>query len=233
MTHREGPLKEPNEAPHKEPNEKPNEKLNEVSHEEPNEKPYSEAPRLLAIYGSPRKGGNTDILLDHFLEGVSSSNYVIERVYLRDLHFSPCTECDGCVETGKCIMHDDMDDLYAKLLEDERVVFAFPVFFLGPPAIAKAFIDRAQALWVRRFVIGVDIEKRERYRKGFFLSLAGFRGSVRIFSCSISIVRSFYAACGIRYTGELTLNGVDRKGDIERNSELLEMAKEAGRRFVK
>lgn len=191
-----------------------------------------EVPHLLAIYGSPRKGGNTDILLNHFLEGVSGSDYTVDRVYLRDLRFSPCTECDGCATTGVCVIHDDMDALYRKLLECNRVVLAFPVFFLGPPAIAKAFIDRAQALWVRRFVVGNNIEKGEGNRKGFFLSLAGFRGSGRIFSCSISIVRAFYAACGIRYTGELIMNGVDKKGDVKRNPELLGMAIETGRKFI-
>jgi multimeric flavodoxin WrbA len=211
----------------------------ETSHKKASRKAsHREAPHLLAIYGSPRDGGNTDVLLDHFLKGVSDSNYAIERVYLRNLQFSPCTECEGCAKTGECIIHDDMDDLYAKLLEDERVVLAFPVFFLGPPAIAKAFIDRAQALWVRRFVLGAglkdnEIKRGKGDRKGFFLSLAGFRGSGKIFSCSISIVRAFYAACNIRYTGELTMTGVDRKGDIERHPELLEMAVEAGRRFTK
>lgn len=189
-------------------------------------------PHLLALYGSPRKGGNTDVLLDQFLVGASGSKYVIERMYLRDLRFSPCTECDGCAKTGECTVHDDMDLLYGKLLGHERVVLAFPVFFLGPPAITKAFIDRAQALWVRRFILGMGPVKGGVVRRGFFLSLAGFRGSGRIFSCSISMVRSFYAACGIRYAGELTMNGIDHRGDVEKHPDLLERAVEAGRGFV-
>ncbi len=117
---------------------------------------------LLAVYGSPRKGGNTSLLLDYFLEEVTG--YSIERVHLRDLTLSPCAECGRCRETGVCVIQDDMRGYYDKLLTCDRMVIALPVFFLGPPAVAKAFIDRAQSLWIRKYDLGIKAEGVEQRR---------------------------------------------------------------------
>ena len=205
---------------------------------------------LLAVYGSPRKGGNTSILLDYFLEGVaagiracgepSGAGWNIERVYLRDLALSPCTECGRCRETGVCVIQDDMSGYYDKLLSFERIVMAFPVFFLGPPAIAKAFIDRAQSLWIRKYVLGIKPEgpKSRRgqvgtvERKGFLISVGGFKGSGKIFDCNRSIVKAFFLSCGVKYAGELLFPGVDRFGDIESVEGAAGMAREAGTHFA-
>jgi multimeric flavodoxin WrbA len=104
-----------------------------------------------------------------------------------------------------------MQPVYDKLLSCERVLFALPLFFLGPPALAKSFIDRGQALWVKKYVLG-DRQKGP-VRKGFLFSVCGFKGE-GLFACNISIVRAFFSACGIRYTGQLLVSGVDRSGEI-------------------
>ena len=66
--------------------------------------------KALGIYGSPRKKGNTDQLLDSALEGANASGAEILRVYVRDLNISGCLECGGCDETGVCVVKDDMED---------------------------------------------------------------------------------------------------------------------------
>jgi len=170
--------------------------------------------KLLAIYGSPRKKGNSDALLDFFLEKIDASTTAVERLYLRDMRFSYCTECGGCDKTGRCVLQDDMQPVYEKLLSCERIVFALPVFFLGPPALAKVFIDRGQALWVKKYILGEKQEKSGCVRRGFLLSVSAFKGNEKIFACNISIVRAFFAVCGVKYAGEYLLDGVDRFGDI-------------------
>jgi len=172
--------------------------------------------KLLAIYGSPRKKGNSETLLDFFLEKIDASIAAVERLYLRDMQLSYCTECGGCEKTGRCILQDDMQPVYEKLLSFDRVVFALPVFFLGPPALAKAFIDRGQALWVKKYVLGEKPGQQNSVRRGFLLSVSGFKGNEKIFSCNISIVKAFFTACGIKYAGEYLLKGVDHFGDIRR-----------------
>jgi multimeric flavodoxin WrbA len=208
---------------------------------------------LLAVYGSPRKGGNTSLLLDYFLEGVEgagagaaphgasrTAGYRVERVHLRDLALSHCTECGRCRETGVCVIRDDMRGYYDKLLSCERIVMAFPVFFLGPPAVAKAFIDRAQSLWVRKYALGIKPEGIGQQRgpggggerKGFLISVGGFKGSERIFDCNRSIVKAFFMSCGVKYAGELLIPGVDIFGEIKNVKGAADRAREAGKAFA-
>ena len=187
---------------------------------------------LLAVYGSPRRGGNSSVLLDYFLQGTGSTAGNIERVYLRELKFSPCTECGRCEKTGTCVIQDDMIPLYDKLLNYERLVISCPVFFLGPPAIAKAFMDRVQSLWNRKYILGVDPNPRGVEKKGFLLSVGGFKGSEKIFSCNRSIVRAIFTTCGFRYAGELLFSGIDHFGDIERRDDIKRAAFKAGRDFL-
>jgi multimeric flavodoxin WrbA len=188
--------------------------------------------RVLAIHGSPRKGGNTDTLLDCFLQGVSDSSTTAERVSLRELDFTPCTECNGCKKTGQCVIDDMLNPLFDKLLTYKRVVFAYPLFFLGPPAITKAFIDRGQFLWIRKYVLGIDPVKPGVERKAYLLSVGGFKGGEKVFRCNRSILKSFLPVCGLTYAGELFQGGIEDGGDIKNKGELCNRAREAGSVFT-
>ncbi len=188
--------------------------------------------RVLAIHGSPRKGGNTDALLDCFLKGAYDSCETIERVSLRELDYSPCTECNGCKETGQCVFNDMLGSLFEKLLTYERVVFSYPLFFLGPPAITKAFIDRGQFLWVRKYVLGIDPVKPGVERKAYLLSVGGFRGGEKVFRCNRSILKSFLPVCGLTYAGELLRGGIEERKDVRLNEDLCNHAREAGSSFT-
>jgi len=138
--------------------------------------------KLLAVYGSPRNG-NTDILLDWFLKGAEDSEYQVENLYLRDIVFSPCRECGGCEKTGQCVIQDDLSSVFLNLSKYRKMVMAFWVFFLGPPALVKGFIDRAQVLWVRKNIQGKDVYK-DRNRRGFLISTCGYRKKGGVFSCN-------------------------------------------------
>jgi len=84
--------------------------------------------KVLGIYGSPRKGGNSDQLLDKVLEGAQSAGAEVKRIYARDLKISGCQECGGCEKTGKCVVNDEMQTVYP-LLEEADVIFWPPPFF--------------------------------------------------------------------------------------------------------
>ena len=103
--------------------------------------------KVLGVYGSPRKGGNTDQLLDKALEGAQSAGAEISRVYARDLKMCGCMECGGCDETGKCVVKDDMQDVYPLLQAADVIFLATPIFFYGISAQAKSIVDRCQAMW--------------------------------------------------------------------------------------
>lgn len=186
---------------------------------------------LLAVYGSPRAGGNTDSMLDLFQEGVDQNDWTLDRAYLRELTFSHCTECSRCAKTGTCVIMDDMQPFYDRLLTADGVVFSLPVFFLGPPAVAKAFIDRAQALWYRKFVLHQD-PPRSDVRRGFLLSAGGFK-SDRVFSCNKKVVKAFFSSCNLSYGGEILLPGMDDHDDVRKREDLHQALREGGADFTR
>ncbi len=107
--------------------------------------------KLLAIVGSPRKGGNTDLLMDQVVRGAQEADTEVERIFLQDLSIAPCNACDACLKTGVCTLEDDMIPLYDALYESDVWVLGTPIYFRGPSAQLKAFIDRwyafAHAPW--------------------------------------------------------------------------------------
>ena len=101
--------------------------------------------RVLGIAGSPRRQGNTELLLDQVLGAAASKGAVTEKVILGRMKVEPCDACYGCLETGRCLLQDDYQLLYPKLIKAERIVLAAPVFFLGLSAQAKASSIAASA----------------------------------------------------------------------------------------
>jgi len=99
---------------------------------------------VLGVVGSPRKGGNTDILVDEVLRGARDAGADVERIFLNDLEIRPCqAECsDYCRKTGDCKINDDMSQIYDKLFDSDALVLGTPVYWYGPSAQLKAFMDR-------------------------------------------------------------------------------------------
>lgn len=99
---------------------------------------------VLGIVGSPRKEGNTDILVNEVLRGAKDASSKTDRVFLNDLRIKPCqAECsDRCKKTSECIIEDDMSLLYNKLFMNDVIVLGTPVYWYGPSAQLKAFMDR-------------------------------------------------------------------------------------------
>jgi len=100
--------------------------------------------KTLGIVGSPRKEGNTDILVSEVLRGAGDAGATIEKIFLNDLDIKPCqSECsDYCKKTGDCKIRDDMSTLYNKIYESDAIILGTPLYWYGPSAQLKAFIDR-------------------------------------------------------------------------------------------
>ena len=187
--------------------------------------------KILGISGSPRKGGNTDTLLDRSLEGARSAGAFVEKVILNDLNFKPCQECGGCDETGICVVQDDMQPLYKKLIDSDSVIIASPIFFGSLSAQVKMMIDRLQCLWVLKYVLRKAVTAR-RKRKGIFLCVGG-AAKEEFFENAKSIIKIFFATLDIKYAGDLCLGGVDRKQEISERPDALKRAFELGRALLK
>ena len=188
--------------------------------------------KVLGILGSPRRGGNTEMLLEEALKGAETEGAEIERLRLTEYNIIPCKECLACYKDGNCIILDDMAKIYPKLLEADIIILASPIFFYGVTAWAKALIDRCQALWARKYQLkDPSFGKEGKRRKGFFISTGGTKGQ-RVFEGAILTAKYFFDVLNAEYEGELVIREVDAKGDILKHPETLRQAFEAGRRLA-
>lgn len=96
---------------------------------------------VLIIEGSPRIGGNSDILTDQFIKGAEEEGHKTEKVYLRKYNLNYCLGCSAC-EEGPCVHDDGMEELIAKMIEADVIVLATPVYFYSMSGQLKTFIDR-------------------------------------------------------------------------------------------
>jgi multimeric flavodoxin WrbA len=188
--------------------------------------------RVLGLAGSPRKGGNTDILLAKFMEGAASKGAETKTIAVCNLKLSGCWHCDACLEKGICRVKDDMQMVYKEMEEADRIVLTSPVQFMGVSAQLKAVIDRCQALWARKYVLKVPPLGDNRPRKGFFISVSGRRTVPDLFVGELLTIKNLFRMIDVPYAGELLVPGVDAKGDIVKHPEALEQAYQAGQKFV-
>ena len=181
--------------------------------------------KIVAIYGSPRKTGNTSLLLDRFLEGVaaacksSEKDIKIKKIIIRDLNILPCRECYNCSKTGECVIKDDMQQVYNELIEADFLAVASPVFFTTVSGYLKALIDRCQRFWSLKYEHKEKIINKKR--KGIFISTAG-SGSKDIFNCPKKVIRSLFDVLYVDYLYDFVFNNVDSQGDILKNKKAME-----------
>lgn len=184
--------------------------------------------KVLGVYGSPRKGGNSDLLLDRALAGAAAAGAEVRRVFARDLKISGCRECGGCDQTGKCVQKDEMQEVYPLLYEADAIILALPMFFYAAPAQAKALIDRAQAPWSKRRLEKTN-EQRKRYDsgKGYLIAVGATKGE-NLFSGVELMAKYFYDALDMSYEGGAFFRGVEGKAAIKERPEDLQQAYELG-----
>ncbi|GFP19015.1 hypothetical protein HKBW3S03_00519 [Candidatus Hakubella thermalkaliphila] len=189
--------------------------------------------KVLGIAASPRRGGNTDILLDRVLEGAASRGAEVEKVVLRGFNIEPCRECNSCQKTGQCVVEDDMQLLYSKIEEANALILASPIFFMSVSAYAKAFIERCQAMWARKYVLGRPLgkESTRSRRRGMFICVGATKGS-RLFEGAILTMKYFFDAIDMQYHSNLLYRNVEDKGEIKDHPEALEEAFKAGQELV-
>jgi len=188
--------------------------------------------KILAIAGSPRRGGNTDQLLDQVIAGAESAGATVERFALSQLEIAPCIECNRCFKTGRCAVQDDYQLLYDKTLEADGLILAAPIFFMNISAQAKAFVDRFQCLWALKYILNapVPLPAGGQRRRAVFLSTAGWAKTK--FDCALYTVRAFLATIDAKLLDTMCINGVDDKGAIAQHPDLLQQARELGQRLV-
>ena len=187
--------------------------------------------KILGIAGSPRRDGNTDLLLAEVMKGAISQGAEVKTIILNDLKITPCQHCDACLDAGECKIKDDMQMVYRELEQADWIILASPIQFMGLTAQMKAMIDRCQSLWAKKYVLKIPPLSDERKRKGFFISVGG-RRVANLFEAALVTVKTFFRILDIAYAGELLFPAVDEKGAISEHPDALSQAFRAGQKMV-
>ena len=185
---------------------------------------------VVGLQGSPRVKGNTSILLSTFLGEAKRLGARTEYLDAAKRNISPCLECGVCEQKSFCPIDDEMQDVYLLLRQADLIVLASPVFFYGVTAQLKALIDRTQALWSRRYVLGLTDPGR-KWRRGFVLSVGATKGK-NLFEGVNLTAKYFFDAVGASFDGTLAFNQIEGSGDISKHPTALEDAKEKARTLV-
>ena len=173
--------------------------------------PPIETIDTLVIQGSPRADGNCSILAGWTAGEARDIGKKARVVYLDDLSIHPCIGCYQCYNTGTCTFEDDMTDIIGALRSASLLVICTPVYTNTVPGGLKIFIDRCQAYHAERNLFPPAGAAGEK--KGILLAVAGRTGAAN-FTCVKKVVVSFMRNLGIRYAGELLLDGMDGIRDV-------------------
>jgi len=99
--------------------------------------------KILALIGSPRKGGNTDLIVEKTLKGSEVKAHLYDKIYLYNFEISPCIDCRKCKKGDcVCVINDSMQEIYPKMDEADLIIFGTPNYWYGPSAKMKLLIDR-------------------------------------------------------------------------------------------
>jgi len=189
--------------------------------------------KVLGIMGSPRMGGNSDLLLDATLKGAEAEGADCQKVILQKLDIRPCRHCDGCTRTqGRCVVQDEMQTLYEPLRTADCIVIASPTFFMSLTAQTKMMIDRCQPFWVMKYVAKAPVAQSEHPRKGLYLGVGGCDFKT-LFDSARIILRSFFTIAEVPEWEMVTFDSIEHRGEIAEHPTALREAEEAGRRLAR
>ncbi len=183
--------------------------------------------KILVFQGSPRIGGNTDTLVNAFIDGAKKGGAYVEKIDLYRIKLKPCIECGECDKNGECVIQDDMQKIYPKLKEFDVVVLASPVFFYNITSMTQALVERVQPLWVLKYLIKSPEYRNNAEKYGILISLGATKGD-KLFEGIIRVVKYFFDAFDARYVGGLFFRGVEKKGEIKKHPSALEDAYRLG-----
>ncbi len=134
--------------------------------------------KILILSGSPRKGGNSDLLCDEFMKGAMEAGHHVEKIRVQEKKIAYCVACYACVDKGICAIQDDMAEIMQKMIDCDVMVLASPVYFYSIDAQLKAVIDRSVCRWT-------EVKNKEFYyiatcadaeKESVETTLACFRG---------------------------------------------------------
>jgi multimeric flavodoxin WrbA len=189
--------------------------------------------QIVAIYGSPRRAGNTARLLGQAVAGAREAGATVHEIVLRDLKLSPCLEIYGCTQTGECAIRDDFQAVRDVVLGSPGLILASPIFFYTVSAHMKIFMDRFQSQWVKKYWVEKVPRGRKRIRRRGLFIAAGATGGRKLFDGALLTVKYFFDVIEAELWQSLLFRQLDYADDVLQHPAHLEAAREAGRALAR
>jgi multimeric flavodoxin WrbA len=174
---------------------------------------------IIGIACSPRKDGNTDILIKEALTGAKDSGAKTELITIRDNEIKPCDGCGSCANTGVCHIKDDMQIIYKKMLDADGIILATPVYFWTVSGQAKVLIDRTYALRCPKLMLANKV--------GGAIAVAARTGVVN----TLNLFQRYFASNHM-FTADLVGGLAEHKKSIINDERGMKSAYEMGRQIV-
>ncbi len=174
---------------------------------------------VLGIVCSPRKGGNTEILVQEALAGARDSGAKTELLTVSDKEIKPCDGCLSCEKTGECHIKDDMQLVYEKMLNADGIILGTPVYFGSMSAQAKVIMDRAYALRFPHLKLANKVAGA--------IAVAARTGAIS----TLNTLQRYFASNHM-FSAELVEGLAAEKGTIIKDKRGMKSANEMGRQIV-
>jgi len=182
--------------------------------------------RVLGVIGSPRRKGNTHILVSRILEGAREAGAAVEELFLPDLKIRECDGCHACREGKECSKKDDMNDIYPRIIESDVIVFGTPVYWYGPTALIKAFLDR--------FVYFERPDSESKLKGKAAVIVAPFEDTdLETAAPLVTLFEKSFKYLQMELAGKLLVPGVGPKGAVLEKPECLAEAHDLGRSLAR
>lgn len=187
--------------------------------------------RIAVFNGSPRVGGNIDLLVSEVIKSLEEAGHGIVRVNLNLLSIRPCQDCGVCETTGQCDIKDDMASVYEAIRSSDRIVLASPIFFFGLSAQTKLMIDRCQPFWCEKYLLKRPIPEGPHGRKGLLVLVGGMKKEIGVQSGGASAL-AFFRTINVPEHETVSFLGVDAKGAIKERPGAFDQVRRAARDLV-
>ena len=186
--------------------------------------------KVLALNGSPRRGGNSEILLEEVVRGAKERGADVTVYNLNTMNLRPCQHCGQCDDTGLCVIKDDMQAIHQDIRTADRIVLVSPIFFFTVTAQAKIMIDRCQAFWAQKYLHKKPIPPGPYGRKGLLILVGGMKKELKNkgFECAEAVSRAFFRTVNVQEHVTLEYDLIEEKGAIRKHPSALQEAYEAG-----
>ena len=186
----------------------------------------NETRKILVVFSSPRKKGNSNTLANQIIKGAESSGANVESIYLHGMDISPCNACYACQKKDSkgCAIDDEMQTIYPKLVECDTWVIASPVYWFNMSAQTKLFMDRCFALMAyggnpfagKRVAIAMSYGDTDPFNSGCINALRSFQDA--------------FNYVGAKMVG-MVYGSAEAPGEIKSNTELMQRAESLGKKL--